>query len=139
MTKSCHLEAANRLQEVSEKITADFYVQINGDEPLLDPKYISAVVPNDIPQDIEFGSNLMTKMKNPTEVIDPSNIKVEYDENFFATCFSRAPIPFPYKSIKFDYYKHIGVIGYNKKMLGLYIIVMGVEYVQQFAVIMSYP
>lgn len=120
MTKSTHREAANRLQEVSEKIEADFYIQINGDEPLLNPEYVDAAVPEEIPQDIEYGTNLMTKMHNPVEVIDPSNIKVVFDDSRYATYFSRTPIPFPYRSIEFDYYKHVGIIGYNKKMLDFY-------------------
>ena len=120
MTKDTHREAANRLQEVSEKIVADFYIQINGDEPLLNPKYVGAAVPETVPQDVEYGTNLITKMNNPVEVMDPSNIKVVYDQNFYATYFSRTPIPFPYRSIEFDYYKHIGIIGYNKKMLDFY-------------------
>lgn len=120
MTKDTHREAANRLQEVSEKIEADFYIQINGDEPLLETSYIEAVIPDEIPQDIPYGTNLMTKMRNPVEVMDPSNIKVIFNENRYATYFSRAPIPFPYRSIEFAYYKHIGIIGYNKKMLDFY-------------------
>lgn len=120
MTKDTHREAANRLQEVSETVQADFYIQINGDEPLLNPDYIAAAVPEIIPQDIEYGTNLMAKMHNPVEVMDASNIKVVFDRNHYAAYFSRAPIPYPYKSIEFDYYKHVGVIGYNKKMLDFY-------------------
>jgi 3-deoxy-manno-octulosonate cytidylyltransferase (CMP-KDO synthetase) len=120
MTRNTHREAANRLQEVSEKIEADFYVQINGDEPLLDSSYIDAAIPDFVPQDIEYGTNLMTKMSNPVEVMDASNIKVVFDDQKFATYFSRTPIPYPYRSIEFDYYKHVGIIGYNKKMLDFY-------------------
>lgn len=120
MTRTDHREAANRLQEVSEKIKADFYIQVNGDEPLLKKEYITAVIPGHIPLDEEFGTHLITKIHNPTEAIDPSNIKVVFDANYYATYFSRTPIPYPYRSIEFDYYKHIGVIGYNKKMLDFY-------------------
>lgn len=120
MTSDKHREAANRLQEVSQKIKADFYVQINGDEPLLNPDYIDAVIPDEIPQDIEYGTNLMTKMSNPVEVMDASNIKVVFDNQRYATYFSRTPIPYPYRSIEFEYYKHVGIIGYNKKMLDFY-------------------
>lgn len=120
MTKSTHREAANRLQEVSEKINADFYIQINGDEPLINPELISMVIPEFVPQDTEFGTNIITKMHNPVEVIDSSNIKVVFDENMRMTYTSRTPIPYPYKSLNFDYYKHFGIIGYNKKMLDFY-------------------
>lgn len=120
MTKNTHIEAANRLQEVSEVVKADFYIQINGDEPLIEPDYISSAIPDDIPQDIEFGTNLIKRMHNPVEVMDPSNIKMVCDLNGTALYMSRTPIPYPYRSIEFVYYKHIGIIGYNKKMLDFY-------------------
>lgn len=120
MTSDVHREAANRLHEVSEKIKADFYIQINGDEPLLDPQYVEAAIPGEIPLDREFGTHLITKMRDPAEVIDASNIKVVFDDQYHATYFSRTPIPYPYRSIEFQYYKHIGIIGYNKKMLDFY-------------------
>lgn len=112
--------AANRMYEVSNKILADFYVTINGDEPLIDPDVISAVVPNKIITDIEYGTNIITKINKPAEVNDLSNIKVVFTEDMHALYMSRTPIPTPYSSIEYDYYKHVGVIGYNKKMLEFY-------------------
>ena len=120
MTKTTHREAANRLQEVSEKIKADFYIQINGDEPLINPELITMVIPESVPQDTEFGTNIITKMHNPVEVIDSSNIKVVFNQKKMITYMSRTPIPYPYKTLNFNYYKHVGIIGYNKKMLDFY-------------------
>ena len=120
MTSDVHREAANRLQEVSQHIEADFYVQINGDEPLLNAEHIDAVIPDFIPQEEEYGTNLMTKIADPVQAVDASNIKVVFDENNYATYFSRTPIPYPYRSIDYSFYKHVGVIGYNKKMLDFY-------------------
>ena len=108
------------MQEVSETIHADFYVQLNGDEPLINTDAIDAVVPKEIPQDIAFGTNIITEMTEPAQVMDPSNIKMVFDENMNALYMSRTPIPFPFKAIDFKYYKHVGIIGYNKKMLDLY-------------------
>ena len=120
MTANTHRTAAHRLQEVSETIHADFYVQLNGDEPLINTDAIDAVVPEDIPQDVAFGTNIITEMTEPAQVIDPSNIKMVFDEDMNALYMSRTPIPFPFKAIDFKYYKHVGIIGYNKKMLDLY-------------------
>lgn len=120
MTDSSHQTAANRLYEVSTKIEADYYIQINGDEPLINADFIEVVVPKEIPFDVEFGSSLVCEMKEASEVLDPANIKVVFDENFNTLYMSRAPIPFPYKTLNFKYYKHIGIIGYNKLMLKLY-------------------
>lgn len=121
MTSLNHRTGANRLWEVSEHIKADFYIAINGDEPLIAPQNIDLAVPSDeVNQKIEYGTNIITKMKVPAQVCDTSNIKVVFDENMRALYMSRTPIPFPFKSMNYEYYKHVGVLGYNKKMLDFY-------------------
>lgn len=117
MTKSTHSTAAHRLQEVSDYIDADFYIQLNGDEPLINTDAVVAAIVDDVPQDIEFGVNIITEINDPAQVIDPSNIKMVFDNEMNALYMSRTPIPYPYKSIDYKYYKHLGIIGYNKKML----------------------
>ena len=64
-----HSTAPERLQEVSDKISADFYVGINGDEPLIDPASIDASVPEEVPQDRPFGTNIITKMHEPSQIL----------------------------------------------------------------------
>lgn len=120
MTASNHPTAAQRLQEVSERIQADFYLQLNGDEPLIHTDAIAAAIPQEIPQEYEFGTNIITEMAEPAQVMDASNIKMVFDENGNALYMSRTPIPYPFKEIDFKYYKHVGIIGYNKKMLDFY-------------------
>ena len=107
MTADTHKTAAHRLQEVSERIVADFYVQLNGDEPLINTEAILAAIPNVIPQNIEFGTNIITEIDDPAQVIDPSNIKMVFDEQMNALYMSRTPIPYPFKSLDYQYYKHI--------------------------------
>lgn len=120
MTSSNHPNGAMRLQEVSETITADFYVQLNGDEPLMNTDAIIAAIPETVPQDVEFGTNIITQIDDPAQVLDSSNIKMVFDDKMNALYMSRTPIPYPFKSIDFQYYKHVGIIGYNKKMLDFY-------------------
>ena len=120
MTASTHRAAAHRLWEVSCRIEADFYLQINGDEPLIDAGAIKRAIPEKVPQDREFGTNIITPIHDPAEVLDSSNIKVVFNESFEALYLSRTPIPLPVKSLDFCYYKHVGIIGYNKKMLDFY-------------------
>lgn len=120
MTSSSHRTAAHRLQEFSEKIQADFYVQLNGDEPLINTDAVSAAIPNEIPIDVEFGTNIITEITDTVQLMDPSNIKMVFDNEMNALYMSRTPIPYPFKSIDYKYYKHVGIIGYNKKMLDFY-------------------
>ena len=120
MTASTHRTAAHRLQEVSETVKADFYVQLNGDEPLINTEAIAATIPDYVPQDVEFGTNIIAEIDNPAQVMDPSNIKIVFDDQMNALYMSRTPIPYPFKSLDFKYYKHVGIIGYNKMMLDFY-------------------
>lgn len=120
LTSNKHRTAAQRLQEVSETVRADFYLQLNGDEPLINTDAIAAAIPDTIPNDVEFGTNIITEMDDPAQVMDPSNIKMVFDDQMNALYMSRTPIPYPFKAIDFKYYKHVGIIGYNKKMLDFY-------------------
>lgn len=119
-TSAEHLTAASRLWEASETVSADFYIQINGDEPFIDLDAISAAVPEAVPKDREFGTNIVTEIEDPIQLMDSSNIKVVFDEAYRMLYMSRTPIPYPNKALDFHYYKHVGVIGYNKKMLDFY-------------------
>jgi len=120
MTSPEHPNGAMRLQEVSETVQADFYVQLNGDEPLMNTDAIVAAIPETVPQDVAFGTNIITQIDDPAQVLDASNIKMVFDDQMNALYMSRTPIPFPFKSIDFQYYKHVGIIGYNKMMLDFY-------------------
>ena len=120
MTSPDHPNGAMRLQEVSESVRADFYVQLNGDEPLINTDAIIAAIPEACPQDVEFGTNIITQIDDPAQVLDASNIKMVFDDRMNALYMSRTPIPYPFKSIDFKYYKHVGIIGYNKMMLDFY-------------------
>ena len=120
MTSPEHPNGAMRLQEVSETVQADFYVQLNGDEPLMNTDAIIAAIPESVPQDVEFGTNIITQIDDPAQVMDASNIKMVFDDQMNALYMSRTPIPYPFKSIDFQYYKHVGIIGYNKMMLDFY-------------------
>ena len=108
-----HGTHVERIFEVSTKIDADYYISINGDEPLIDPDTIVKVFPKEAAEECYVGG-LMRPMDEPTEVIDPGNIKVVVDSEGFCLFLSRSPIPFPYKTILYKYYKLVGVECYNK-------------------------
>lgn len=124
MTSPDHPCGAERLWEVSQKIHGDFYVQINGDEPLILPETIGAAIPApsllDQITEEAYGTNIITKVLNPAEVLDPSNIKVVSDQQGKALYMSRTPIPYPFSSLDVCYHKHVGIIGYSKQMLDFY-------------------
>lgn len=109
-----------RVHEVSTKIDADFYVNINGDEPLIEPKTIQAIIPKEVSKTPRV-YGLMKILRDPVELIDPTNIKVVTNKEGIALYISRAPIPHPYKTIMFEYKKAIGVECWNKAALELFV------------------
>ncbi|MGF0540586.1 3-deoxy-manno-octulosonate cytidylyltransferase [Agrobacterium sp. ES01] len=117
MTASNHRTSTERLHEVSQKVDADLYICVNGDEPLVDYRLIEKIIPSSFPNTVPFVANLTCKICSAPEVIDPTNIKVVFSSQGNAQFMSRAPIPFPKSSLYFDYYKHIGVLIYNKLAL----------------------
>ena len=120
MTSSNHETSTQRLFEVAQKVEADYYVCINGDEPLIEPTVIEAILPTEdelVHQDDYYVANLMTTMKNPVEVVDNTNIKVVVDKDNYALYMSRNAIPYPRSSLNFEYKKHLGVLIYNLNAL----------------------
>lgn len=109
-----------RVHELSTKIDADFYVNVNGDEPLIEPETIRAIIPG-APSDAPKVYGLMKILRDPVELIDPTNIKVATNKDGIALYISRAPIPHPYKTILFEYKKAVGVECWNKAALELFV------------------
>ena len=109
-----------RVHELSTKIDADYYVNVNGDEPLIEPETIRAIIPS-MPSSTPKVFGLMKILRDPVELIDPTNIKVATNKEGVALYISRAPIPHPYKTILFLYKKAIGVECWNKAALELFV------------------
>lgn len=115
MTSKNHRTSTERLYEASMKIPADIYVCVNGDEPLIEPGIIEQVIPES--EENFFAANLMTVIKNPVEVVDSTNIKVVTDMEANAVLFSRSPIPYPKASVRYQFFKHLGVLSYTREAL----------------------
>ena len=119
MTKDTHPTHIHRLQEVSDKVESDLYICICGDEPLIEPEVITKVIPSI--EDKYVVTNLSRIFTEPTEVVDPGNIKVTVNTDGYIVALSRSPIPFPYKTIQYKYKKIVGVECYNKKALDFFV------------------
>ncbi len=115
MTSPEHATSTERIFEAAQKISADVYLCVNGDEPLIDPSLVEQVIPNE--GESFFAANLIAKIHSPVEAVDESNIKVVTDGEGYALFLSRSPIPHPKSSIDFDYYKHLGVLAYSMEAL----------------------
>jgi len=121
LTSSMHLTGTDRVAEVSEKIHADWYVNIQGDEPLIEPETIEAVL-NPIKQgsnDIHV-INLMARINDPVDAINPTIPKVITGEDGRGIYLTRGTSPYPKGSIDYFYYKQLGVYAFTPSALAFY-------------------
>jgi len=125
MTSPKHKSGTDRILEAAKKIKSDIVVNIQGDEPFIDPNSIdNAIKPLLKDKNINV-STLAFKITDLTDVNNENKVKVVMDKNNFALYFSRNTIPFylnhkPAKvnSLKdIKYYKHIGLYVYRKSFL----------------------
>lgn len=121
MTSSNHENHIYRIHEVMQLIEADYYVCINGDEPLIEPNTIRAILAPIQKNENFFAINLMTTIKDPTQVVDFSKIKVVVDENNYGMYMSRSPVPYPRGESLFHYKKYVGVECMTKESLQFYV------------------
>ena len=121
MTANNHPTHVHRIHEVSEKIKADYYLVICGDEPLIDPSVIQAALPYPSVKSGMYVGGLCRYFTDPAEVIDPANIKVVTNNEDECVLLSRAPVPFPYKTVMFRYKKVVGIECYNKIALDFFV------------------
>lgn len=95
MTRSDHPTGTDRLAEVAEGLDDELIVNVQGDEPMIDPAMIqAAVAPLLADSTIPMGT-LKTPLTSLEEYLNPNVVKVVTDRQGFALYFSRAPIPYP--------------------------------------------
>jgi 3-deoxy-manno-octulosonate cytidylyltransferase (CMP-KDO synthetase) len=120
MTKNNHPEHISRVHEVSEKIKADLYVCVNGDEPLISPTCIETVLEK-VDVKSNFFTGAMRKLVDPVETIDSANLKVVATETGRCVYISRIPVPFPKGTLLFKYNKYVGIECFSKEALDFFV------------------
>lgn len=120
MTRADHDTPTARIQEVSCLIHADLYLQIMGDEPLIDPKAFELILPKTLPDDPYYVAGVTNRMEHPADVIDFSNQKVVCNARREILLISRSPIPYPKGTADFEYEKITGIQLFSKKALDFY-------------------
>lgn len=120
-TSESHPNHISRVHEVATMMDADLYVCINGDEPALSEETIEAIIPSKYDNDEIFVGGLSREFKIPTEVIDPSNIKIALNNKSESVYMSRAAIPYPKNNSSLKFKKYVGVECFNRKALDFYV------------------
>jgi 3-deoxy-manno-octulosonate cytidylyltransferase (CMP-KDO synthetase) len=124
MTRPDHLSGTDRVAEAASSDEASLVVNIQGDEPLIDPAAIDAAVLGLLGDDDAPMGSLMKAIEHPREIADPNVVKVVTNLAGDAIYFSRCPIPFSRQGAgdrgTVPYYKHLGLYVYRRDFLLAY-------------------
>ena len=122
MTSKGHLSGSDRITEVISPIDVKVVVNIQADEPLVQPIMIDSLVEALLRDDSIYMATLIKQIGDAKEINSPNTVKVVMDKDNFALYFSRAPIPYRAGRVKDKpvYYKHIGLYAYTKDFLFRY-------------------
>ena len=117
MTSENHPTGTDRVGEVAQKIPADLIVNIQGDEPLLEPATIVKAITPFYENEAHQVTNLMTKIKDPVEIVNFTVPKVITNKDGIGIYLTRATAPYPKGSVNYDYYKQVCVYGFKPEAL----------------------
>src|SRR5580704_9433681 len=105
----------DRVYAIAQQIHADIYVNIQGDEPLLKPQHITALLQPFAKPHVEVST--LKVLCTPANITNPNAVKVVTATDGRALYFSRATIPYDRDEISPKYWKHIGLYAYRKATL----------------------
>jgi len=120
MTRSDHRTGTERVAEVAAHETGDVFVNVQGDEPLLDPTAVDTAVQALLEDPQASIATVATPIKTPGDIMDPNVCKVvlDFDEN--ALYFSRAPVPWvrdTANKVQARHLKHLGLYVFRRDAL----------------------
>lgn len=115
LTSKEHENGTSRIAEVCTKYEDyDVIVNVQGDEPLIEPEMINSIINSFKEDDTILMSTLKYKIDTMEEIENPNYVKVITDKKGYALYFSRSVIPYPRKLDIQNYYKHVGIYGYKR-------------------------
>ena len=120
MTRSDHRTGTERIAEVAAHEPGDVFVNVQGDEPLIDPVAIDTAVAallEDPPAQI---ATVATPIRHVPDIMDPNVVKTVLDFDSNALYFSRAPVPWvrdTQQKVHVKYWKHLGLYVFQRDAL----------------------
>lgn len=116
LTRSDHPTGTDRIAEVSEKVVADVYVNVQGDEPLIRPESIRACA-KPLISDSAIPMGSVFSLCPEEEIENPAVVKVVTSLAGFALYFSRYAIPYPRSPRVSPVKKHVGIYAYRREVV----------------------
>jgi 3-deoxy-manno-octulosonate cytidylyltransferase (CMP-KDO synthetase) len=120
MTRADHRTGTERVAEVAAHVDGDVFVNVQGDEPLLDPAAVDTAVNALLEEPRADVATVATPIKTPADIMDPNVCKVVLDFDDNALYFSRAPIPWVRDTaakIQVRHLKHLGLYVFQRDAL----------------------
>lgn len=119
LTSSQHRSGTERVHEIANTDSADVYINVQGDEPLVRAEQIASLLRVMENPAVQVGT-LMTPAAD-VDIANPNAVKVVTDSNGRALYFSRATIPFDRDNANPRYFKHLGLYAYRKPALDKFV------------------
>ena len=118
MTSAAHATGTDRLAEVARELSCEIVVNIQGDEPLIEPSAITAVVTQLLDRPDDVMSTVRRRLDDARDLRNPSVVKVVVDLRGYALYFTRSAVPF----VRADhpapvFWRHLGLYGYRRSFL----------------------
>ena len=120
MTRPDHRTGTERVAEVAAHVEGEVFVNVQGDEPLLDPAAVDTAVSALLEEPQAAVATVATPIKVPGDIMDPNVVKVVLDFDDNALYFSRAPIPWVRdtgSTIQVRHLKHLGLYVFQREAL----------------------
>ncbi|MGA0333209.1 MAG: 3-deoxy-manno-octulosonate cytidylyltransferase [Kiritimatiellia bacterium] len=123
MTRRDHPSGTDRIAEAAGNLDAELLVNVQGDEPWMDPALIDRLVARMHAEDAPDIGTACTPIFEAADLHNPSVVKVVRDERGCALYFSRSLIPFPRDQAAAEllnqglYFRHLGIYAYRKSFL----------------------
>jgi 3-deoxy-manno-octulosonate cytidylyltransferase (CMP-KDO synthetase) len=119
LTRADHVSGTDRVAEAASSSSAQFVVNVQGDEPMIDPAAIDAAILGLLHADDGVPmATLAKRIERVEDIADPNVVKVVMDQRGLAIYFSRSPIPYVRtEGEETAYFKHIGLYVYRTEFL----------------------
>jgi 3-deoxy-manno-octulosonate cytidylyltransferase (CMP-KDO synthetase) len=120
MTRPDHRTGTERVAEVAAHEKGDVFVNVQGDEPLLDPGAVDAAVNALLEEPAAAIATVATAIKTPADIMDPNVVKTVLDFDNNGLYFSRAPIPWvrdTTSKMQVRHLKHLGLYAFQRDAL----------------------
>lgn len=123
MTSRKHQSGTDRVAEVAQKVSGDIFVNLQGDEPTIDPASIDLLINQLLIHPEAPMATLATPIRSREDWLNPNCVKVVQDGNQRAMYFSRSPIPFQrdgdpdFLVRPSPFLQHIGMYAYRREFL----------------------